>query len=184
MSSLYTRRATYTRNEIRKNFLEMLKNSPPEKISVTDLIKKTDISRGTFYLHYADIPALWDDIQQLVYDAHSEWLDTFFDTNKADDLDSHTKYMYQYQNLIHNEVIPQCLQDKVNQAFYDQIKKLIAHYQIYSEEEIDRLCTFIIGGIQASEKREKNSSKSNFIAKVIHALSSWNIREVILPDDE
>jgi len=48
------RRVLYTKKVIRESFLDLLDEKPVEKISVTEICKRADINRGTFYSHYAD----------------------------------------------------------------------------------------------------------------------------------
>ncbi len=56
------RRTRYTRQTIKDIFLEELKTKPYSKITVTEICKKAEINRGTFYLHYYDIDDVLDDI--------------------------------------------------------------------------------------------------------------------------
>ena len=49
------RRVRYTKLAIRESFLALLSEKPIEKISVTEICKRADINRGTFYSHYDDI---------------------------------------------------------------------------------------------------------------------------------
>ena len=56
------RRTRYTRQTIKDTFLEELKNKPFSKITVTEICKKADLNRGTFYLHYYDVDDVLNDI--------------------------------------------------------------------------------------------------------------------------
>ncbi len=56
-------RVIKTRASIKDAFLEMLKKSPVEKISVTELSKQAQINKGTFYLHYQDIYELYNEVR-------------------------------------------------------------------------------------------------------------------------
>ncbi len=47
-------RVRYTRMIIKKSMLEILKDKPVSKITVSEICKKAEINRGTFYLHYAE----------------------------------------------------------------------------------------------------------------------------------
>ena len=49
-----SRKTRYTRQVIREAFIELLRNQPIEKVTVTRICEMADISRGTFYLHYQD----------------------------------------------------------------------------------------------------------------------------------
>lgn len=57
------RRTVYTRNVIRESFLALLSEQDLQKITVTDITKKADINRGTFYQHYKDPLDLFHQIE-------------------------------------------------------------------------------------------------------------------------
>lgn len=62
-----------TRKLIKKIFAEMLSEKKDlEKLSVSELCKRADISRGSFYSHY-------DDIYGVAEEYENELIDTFFD---------------------------------------------------------------------------------------------------------
>ncbi len=62
-----------TRQLIKKTFAQMLSEKKElGKISVSELCKRADISRGSFYSHY-------DDIYGVAEDYENELIDTFFD---------------------------------------------------------------------------------------------------------
>ena len=56
------RSAARSRNLIRNAFLELLNEKTFEKITATDIIKRADINRSTFYAHYPDAKGLMDEI--------------------------------------------------------------------------------------------------------------------------
>ncbi len=53
-------RVTKTRRPIKAAFLELVQTKPGQKITVTELAKRAEISKGTFYLHYLDIYNLYN----------------------------------------------------------------------------------------------------------------------------
>ena len=65
-----------TRAIIKKTFAEMLSEKQEiNKITVTELVKRADINRGTFYSHY-------DDIYCVAEDYENELIDKFFDDTR------------------------------------------------------------------------------------------------------
>ena len=56
-------RVTKTRRLIKATFLELVQAKPVQKITVTELAKRAEISKGTFYLHYL---AIYDLYNQMV----------------------------------------------------------------------------------------------------------------------
>lgn len=68
------RSAIRSRKLIRQAFLELLKEKSFEKITVTDIVKRADINRSTFYAHYPDVMGLLDEIQEEVISFFEESL--------------------------------------------------------------------------------------------------------------
>lgn len=62
------RSAIRSRKLIRQAFLELLKEKSFEKITVTDIVKRADINRSTFYAHYPDVMGVIDEIQNEILD--------------------------------------------------------------------------------------------------------------------
>ncbi len=56
------RRTLYTRQVIKDALLELLDKNPYDKINVTALCKQAEITRATFYLHYADLNEVLDEV--------------------------------------------------------------------------------------------------------------------------
>ncbi len=54
--------AQFTQKAIIETFMRLLEQKPLDKITVKDIIEECEISRGTFYYYYQDIPALVDEI--------------------------------------------------------------------------------------------------------------------------
>ena len=50
-----------TKRAILTAFNELLQEKPLDKISVTELAQRAEINKGTFYLHYTDIYALYQE---------------------------------------------------------------------------------------------------------------------------
>ena len=49
-----------TRRSIKEAFMELILMKPVNKITVTELAERAEISKGTFYLHYLDIYDLYN----------------------------------------------------------------------------------------------------------------------------
>lgn len=55
-------RVVRTKMSIRNAFMELIKKKPVGKITVTELARAAMINKGTFYLHYQDIPDLYKEV--------------------------------------------------------------------------------------------------------------------------
>ncbi|MCC8028230.1 MAG: TetR/AcrR family transcriptional regulator C-terminal domain-containing protein [Lachnospiraceae bacterium] len=62
------RRTKYTKSVIRQALFELLTDRPINKITVTDICKKADINRSTFYSYYEDVYALLTSIQNDLFE--------------------------------------------------------------------------------------------------------------------
>ncbi len=65
--NIHDARARYTREIIRQRFLELLKEKPVAKITVTELCGACQINRATFYRHYQDIYDLLEQSEQKLF---------------------------------------------------------------------------------------------------------------------
>lgn len=61
-------RVRYTRMIIEQSFLELLREKPVSKITVTELCERAQLNRATFYKHYLDIPDLMEKIEESLFD--------------------------------------------------------------------------------------------------------------------
>ena len=56
-------RVRYTKDIIRKVFLDLLVEKPLNKITVKEVCELAEINRGTFYKHYQDIYDLMEQLE-------------------------------------------------------------------------------------------------------------------------
>lgn len=62
------RRTIKTKRAIRESFLELLKEKEVQQITVSELSRKADLGRGTFYLHYQDVFDLYEQLEKELFD--------------------------------------------------------------------------------------------------------------------
>lgn len=69
------------RNSIRSRrlicdaLLELLSEKPLERITVTDIAKRADVNRGTFYLHYDNVNDVIDELQETLITQMDQYFD-------------------------------------------------------------------------------------------------------------
>lgn len=63
------RSAVRSRKLINAALADLLTEKPLDKITVTDVVTRADINRGTFYAHYRDIPDVVDHLIQQTFSA-------------------------------------------------------------------------------------------------------------------
>jgi AcrR family transcriptional regulator len=58
-------------------FIELMQEKSLEKITVTDIVKRADVNRGTFYAHYADTRAVIEQIENEIIKKLFEFLEEY-----------------------------------------------------------------------------------------------------------
>lgn len=67
-------KAEATKRKMKSAFLDLARNTPINKISITNLVAHANVSRGTFYTHYENIRDMLEDIgQDLLYGLEAIW---------------------------------------------------------------------------------------------------------------
>ena len=70
------RNAIRSKKLIKNAFIELLQEKTLDKITVTNIVEKAELNRGTFYAHYTDInmliQSIEDEIAQSLYDLLSD----------------------------------------------------------------------------------------------------------------
>ena len=69
------RSAIRSRKLIRQAFYECLKEKNFEKITVTDIVKKADVNRSTFYAHYPDVMGVVEEIQEEILEYTQKFME-------------------------------------------------------------------------------------------------------------
>ncbi|WP_195986359.1 TetR/AcrR family transcriptional regulator [Clostridium sp. D53t1_180928_C8] len=68
------RRIIYTKKVIRDSLIDLLQDKDIHQITVTDICKKADINRGTFYTHYKDAFDLLESIEDELFNQIIEFI--------------------------------------------------------------------------------------------------------------
>jgi len=90
------RRASKTENSIKTAFFHLMKKDALNKITVSDICKKADIGRGTFYLHYDDVYDLYENIENELFATLVDIFDSAFPTTKVENSEKLTKELTSY----------------------------------------------------------------------------------------
>jgi AcrR family transcriptional regulator len=73
--------AIRSRRFIRQAFVELMQEKKLEKITVTDIVTRADINRGTFYAHYQDTRAVIEEIENEIIEKMLQFLGEFHGNN-------------------------------------------------------------------------------------------------------
>lgn len=124
------KRIVKTRNAIYRAFIEELKEKPLEKITVEDLLKRSEVSRSTFYSHFKTKNEVLDSVAD---DIFSHVLSTSLrgelthDFSKNDVFDYHhliTHIFYHFRD--EQDLISAILSSSGREAFIATLRKRIS----------------------------------------------------------
>lgn len=73
--------AIRSRRMIRTAYAELLKEKDLSKITVTDIVKRADLNRATFYAHYPDVRGVTEEIENEIIEKMMDILCEFQYTN-------------------------------------------------------------------------------------------------------
>lgn len=157
------RRALYTQKTIKEAFLRVKRGKAYNTITVSDICREAEISRGTFYAHFGNIAEVLD---ILLNEALSN-MDYLWSYISAPDADVEPQCAYPFCRFVRNSGELRCIlfDDALDHVV---IKKLAELYKdnfvramrsmasSLSEQEAEALFYFQINGCYAVSKRYSN----------------------------
>ncbi len=121
--------AIRSRKLIRQAFLELLQEKEAAKITVTDIVKRADINRGTFYAHYQDVHAVMEQIENEIIDKMMEFLSALDRGNFYNDPTPLLLQVSQYlsENLDYYRVL---INSRESGTFLDKLKDIFVSFMV------------------------------------------------------
>ena len=103
------RRVRKSKQALRKAFRELITEKPLKYITIKELVERADLNRSTFYHHYKDIPDMFAQLEQELYDELSQ---------------------VKCRNVLERDSIPE-LQKKTYQYIYDLCRKIKENAELF-----------------------------------------------------
>ncbi len=165
-----------TRERIKKAFALLIKEKQVlEKITVTDLVKKADITRSAFYTHYDNIYQVAQDLQNETFDILQNNINILRSMNNTDlYFDEIIKYLKENEeiySLIFSSDTPLYFTNKlskmINQSLYavlvdKNIKNLELNLSFFIDGSISLIIKHYRGEINYSLDKINNYMKDTF----------------------
>lgn len=148
--------ARYTQRLIMSTFEQMLAEMPFDKITVSALVKRCDISPNTFYYHYQDIYALlnaflesrFGQYTQCDYLAEKGWRTAT--KEMLADCKRSEKLIYHIYNSLSRDVLERYVFTITDDVFYRQVKRAAAEQHSAATDarlhEIAGICRYAFLG--------------------------------------
>ena len=149
------RSAVRSRKLIRQAFYELLKEKSFEKITVTDIVKRADINRSTFYAHYPDVMGVVEEVQEEILSYTQNFMDN---VDFKDFYENPKPYLQSIVKLVeeNNELYRLLMTSAITSKQMDQLKYITIERtlktmemqaQFKSKFEMEFVTRFFMGGI-------------------------------------
>ena len=124
--------ANYTKKAIFNAFEELLLEKPFDKITVSAIVSKSEISANTFYYHFQDIYDLldhWLDKKKELFIGQAKASDSWEDTLKVflHTMQDNPKLIYHISNSITRERLERYVFTSIESQFRDYIDKKVPY---------------------------------------------------------
>lgn len=149
------RSAIRSRRMIRQAFYEVLKEKSFEKITVTDIVKRADVNRSTFYAHYPDVMGVVEEIQEEILDYTQQFMENIdfkdFYENPKPYLEKIVKLVAENNELYRLLMTSAMAAKQLDQLKYIMIDRTIATLDeqkgFHNRFELEFATRFFMGGI-------------------------------------
>ncbi|MCM1182536.1 MAG: TetR/AcrR family transcriptional regulator [Roseburia sp.] len=146
--------AVRSRRLIKNALIALLREKPLNKITVTDIVSRAQLNRGTFYAHYPDIGSLIQSIEDEIVQTLCDLLCALEEPNP---LDAPLPLFLQISEYLeeNREVILALMNSHVTNAFFVSLPELITGHLVTSggiaqsrrsSPEFQTRCRFYAGG--------------------------------------
>ena len=164
------RRTSYTKKAIRDAYIELLYEMEPSKITVTEVCRRADINRGTFYLHYEDLPRVMDELEDEVYDEIVAFIhQSLADENNRQNVSDHF-FIRLFQNpkmqrVVFESYYTERLKDKVMNYAETLLAELCVETGQLAEAEASLFAAFAVHACLGACRKLSIGSEKDVVAK-------------------
>ena len=181
------RRTRYTRQLIRDTLLELMGEKGFRHVTVTEVCKRAELNRGTFYLHYLDLNDVLDDILKELMAETTCALDhvlcperqcttyPFCDKIRQSD---------RYQVLFLDESVTEILLRKLSDACKETYVTYLMSHSLLTFQEAEAIFTFQMNGCLAINRLMLRNHCTDWktIQRTIDGFIRAGLEHYLLPD--
>lgn len=151
------RRVVKTKNALYEGLCVLLKEKDIKEITVRELTDMVDLNRATFYLHFQDIYALLEEVNDMLVNELKELIEGYFPINfglKGEefytDLLEFIKQKEKYTVVLLSENSSYILREKLNRVIQGVIMDYLrADANSIKAPDIEYICDFVVSGYTA-----------------------------------
>ena len=164
------RRTRYTKKAIRDAYIELLYETDPAKVTVTEVCRRADINRGTFYLHYEDLPRVMEELEDEVYDEIIAFIhQSLADENNRQNVSDHF-FVRLFQNpkmqkVVFESYYTERLKDKVVNYAETLLAALCVETGQLNKAEADLFAAFTVHACLGACRKLSASPEKDVVAR-------------------
>lgn len=137
MAKAEYRSAQRSKKLITNALVALLDEKTLDKITVTDIVKKADINRGTFYAHYDNVTEVATSIFKNAYDIITSSIHDFHDDADFDMIITLKKLQIVIEQDY--EFYKKIFASDINMKIYEEISNVLVSYVLEHEAEISNV---------------------------------------------
>lgn len=148
------RSVRFTKKRIKTAFFELMRDNNLQKITVAEIIRKADISRGTFYFHYTDIYDLMKKIEEDIITDVLDEIKNFDESTYVVGEFPIAKRVFEAFEAHANEIVlllgengDPGFNEKFQTAMTGYFKNVLAYFISTEQNNMDNVLVFLISGV-------------------------------------
>ena len=181
------RRTRYTRQLIRETLLELMREKEFGRITVTEVCKRAELNRGTFYLHYQDLRDVLDDVLTELMSETTCALDHVLCPNRQCSTYPFCDKIRQsdrYQVLFLDESVTEILLRKLSDACKETYVTYLMSHSLLTFQEAEAIFTFQMNGCLAINRLMLRNQCTDWkrVQQTIDGFLRAGLEHYLLPD--
>lgn len=158
MAKAEYRSSIRSKNLIKKAVAKLIHEKEMSKITVSDVIREADISRGTFYAHYSDVDAVIGQIESEEFKNLKDFVDRFgfenITTNVSEFITRVCEYLNRdkeyYRMLTQSNILNNFIWRLVN-AYYERLLEMVTTLKdAHDKDEANLYLIYITSGAKTA----------------------------------
>ena len=187
MAKAEYRSSIRSKNAIKKAVAKLIHEKAIEKITVSDIIREADISRGTFYAHYSDVRSVLEQIESEELKVLMEYVDRFgleniFTnvTNLFEQICTYLNKDIEYYNMLAQSNVLNNFLWRLVEVYYDKLLELVmSQSNAINKDEANIYLVYLTSGAKSTILAWLNGSLKGTpkeIAKITGDLVKLNMQ--------
>ena len=161
------RRTKYTKDAIKNAFLRVKRNKSYNTMTVTDVCREAEISRGTFYLHYSNLAQVLDEVLD---EAFSQTNELFVQLSLQDRPTGCPAYPFcrfirehvKYQCVFFDDTLSSYVVNRLAETYLPSFSTLMKKHTDLNRIQIESIFFFQMNGCFALSKRHRELDRDKW----------------------